>query len=247
MKVAILGRGNVATHYLRALTANAPDIETIQCDPHHSEETPGDADCVIIAVSDSAIGEVADSLPPLPGAIVVHTSGSVPMEALGGVKAAGRGVLYPLQTLSRDREIDYGTLPLLTEGDTPEVLTAVDLLARRISRCVSHADSEARARLHLGAVFACNFTNLMCRIAGELLDERGLELQLLLPLVEETVAKLHTLTPREAQTGPAVRGDTAVMRRQYDALASHPDYQEVYAMLSRLIRESGPGVGRSKT
>lgn len=238
MKVAILGRGNVATHFVRALSGSAPDIETIQCDPHRPGETPADADFVVIAVSDSAIAEVASGLPGALRGIVVHTSGSVPMEALRGEGDKGYriGVLYPLMTLSRDKEVDYAELPLLTEGEGAEALEAIDGLARRISGRVSHADSEARARLHLGAVFACNFTNLMCRIADELLAERGMDFDMLLPLVEETVRKLRVMSPREAQTGPAARGDTEVMRRQYEALAPHPGYQEAYALLSRLVK-----------
>lgn len=253
MKVAILGRGNVASHLKRALSPLAPDIETIQCDPHRPGETPADADFVIIAVSDSAIPGVASGLPSGLKGIVVHTSGSVPMSTLKVVSKSHQeadrvdevrrsssdpriGVLYPLMTLSKDKEIDYTRLPLLTEGDSPETLKAIDSLASLITRQVSHADSDDRARLHLGAVFACNFTNLMCRIASDLLVERGLDLQMLLPLVEETVAKLRTMDPREAQTGPASRGDTEVMRRQYEVLASHPDYRDIYALLSHAIQ-----------
>ncbi len=249
-KVAVVGRGNVAWHLGQAL--RAAGIQAIEINPHRPESVPADADFILIAVADAAIAEVASRLPAAPGAIVAHTSGSVPLEALAEVSPSsalpgggfsrqkgkrweGTGVLYPLQTLTKGKPLDYSALPLLTEGDSEGTLRRLDTLASMISRRVSHADSSARARLHLAAVFACNFTNLMCGIAYDLLEEARLDPTLLWPLVEETVAKLLVLTPREAQTGPAARGDTTVMRRQSDALSPTPSLQAIYNLLSAQI------------
>lgn len=229
-KVAIVGRGRVANHLCRAFSGV---VEVTQVNPHSPEEAPSDSDFVVIAVSDSAIAEVAKGLQAT-DAVVAHTSGSVPMDVLA---APGRrcGVLYPLQTFSEGRELDYSAIPFFTEGDSEVTLVAIDRLAGLVSDSVYHGDSALRGRLHLAAVFACNFTNALYGVADELLRRDGLDIKVMLPLIEETVGKLRELSPCKAQTGPASRRDTGVIERQMEALKEHPDLQRIYGELTGLI------------
>ena len=53
--------------------------------------------------------------------------------------------------------------------------------------------------------------------------------------MDETAAKVHTLTPHAAQTGPAVRGDDAVMQSHMDALAGDRELHAMYALISNYI------------
>ena len=94
-----------------------------------------------------------------------------------------------------------------------------------------------RERLHVAGVFANNFTNLMYGMAADLLRDTQIPFQVLLPLIDQTAEKVHTLTPREAQTGPAKRDDRAVMAHHMKLLT--PDQQAVYALLSDLIQKNG--------
>lgn len=239
-RVVLLGQGNVAYHLAQAFSL-CGGCEVIHIDSHQPELVPADADFVIIAVSDAAVGEVAAGLPETRG-VVAHTSGSVPAAVLS---APGRriGVLYPLQTFSRDRALDYSAVPFWTEGDTPETEAALQDLARRVSTHVAHADSERRRGLHLAAVFACNFVNGLWDVADSLLRRCGSDLSVLRPLIAETLAKLDSLSPAEAQTGPAVRGDVAVMRRHMEMLSDDPRLRDVYGLLSDLIAARRTGMG----
>ena len=109
----------------------------------------------------------------------------------------------------------------------------MECLARRLTPMVYRATSVQRAYLHIAAVFACNFTNAMYRMAAELLEKEGLPFEVMLPLIDETAAKLHHLSPAEAQTGPAARGDKDILARQSVMLGDV--YREVYNLVSRYI------------
>ena len=52
-------------------------------------------------------------------------------------------------------------------------------------------------------------------------------------LLQSSVANVTKLGPAEALTGPAARGDTAVVQRQAEVVnAWHPQAGEAYALLS---------------
>ena len=133
--------------------------------------------------------------------------------------------------------MDMREVSLFVEASDEEVLAAVEALAHNLSDRVFRADSRRRALLHVAAVFACNFTNAMYDAAHQLLATDDIPFDVLLPLIDETAAKVHTLTPREAQTGPAVRGDVAVMQSHIHRLANNPDLQALYTQISKMISE----------
>lgn len=212
--VAVVGTGNVASHLVKALQGK---VTIIQVNPHTFESMPDYADIVIISVKDSVIQHVAHNLPGQHG-IIAHTSGSVPMSALAGCEASGYGVFYPLQTFTKGVDLDYSEIPFFIEGDSETTVSALTDLARLISDNVREADSEGRKMLHLASVFACNFSNCLVGIADKLLRECGMDYTVLLPLLKQTVKKLDSLTPAEAQTGPAARLDMGVVNRHIDML-----------------------------
>jgi predicted short-subunit dehydrogenase-like oxidoreductase (DUF2520 family) len=148
------------------------------------------------------------------------------------------GVLYPLQTMDKNRHTDFGHLPLFIEAACPSDAQLLEKIARTLSDTVVPLSSDKRKYLHLAAVFACNFSNHLYGIASEILEEQAIDRRLLLPLIEETAAKIRTLTPREAQTGPAVRYDTAVIDAQIELLHGHPHRQMLYRMLSEDIHRT---------
>lgn len=206
LTVAVIGTGNVATHLLRALDGK---VNLHQVNPHSFEGMPGYADIVIISVKDSVIESVAENVSGKHG-VVAHTSGSVPMSALAG-KAGEYGVFYPLQTFSKNIELDYSEIPFFIEGNTPQASEALSNLAGLISNSVREVDSDSRKVLHLASVIACNFSNALVGIADDILREKGMDYTVLLPLLRQTIAKLYRLTPSEAQTGPASRLDMNVV------------------------------------
>ena len=234
--VAIVGSGNVATHLCIALDGK---VELHQVNPHSFEGMPEYAEIVIISVKDSAIEEVAKRLPGNFNT-VCHTSGSVPMSALAGC-GNRYGVFYPLQTFTKGVALDYSEIPFFIEGSSPDVVTTLSSLARKISENVVEADSASRKVLHLASVFACNFSNCLVGIADGLLKESGMDYHVLLPLLRQTIAKLDRLSPQEAQTGPAARRDMPVINAHIQMLKEKglQNLAEIYQDLSTEIIKAG--------
>ena len=233
-KIAIIGKGRVATHLGKALSGGGHFV--VMCGGRERIcDVPDDADMVVLAVKDDCIGDVSLGLEGVIHAetLVVHTAGSVGMGALVQER---RGVFYPMQTFSMEREVDFSKVPLFLEASDDEGLALLDSVARSISRKVYHLDGEKRGVLHLAAVFCCNFVNHMYALSEELLEREGIPFETMLALIDETAAKVHELSPRVAQTGPAVRWDESVMERHIGML-SDERVQMIYKILSRNIHD----------
>ena len=246
MKVAIIGRGRVATHMGKALLKAGHQFVSVNS--RTLEELPTDADVYIIAVKDSALQEVIGKVtnhgdrlfdvnsfnqkpvPVIDEPVIVHTAGSMPLSVFDGYTRNG-GVLYPMQTFSMDREVDFREIPLFIEGNDARIRQ----LAESISNHVYELSTADRKYLHLAAVFACNFANHCYTLAADVLAKKGLPFDVMLPLVDETARKVHELHPRDAQTGPAVRGDQNVMQAQAALLEGKA--KEIYELLSQSIQE----------
>lgn len=226
-KISIIGGGRVATHMCVALSDKADEL--ISVNSRTLEDLPLDSDIYIISVSDDAIEQVAARLPRLAG-IVAHTSGSVPMDILAPY-ADRYGVFYPLQTFTKGVEPDYARIPFFIEGNTPDTAQALQNLASLISTNVYSADSARRKKLHIASVFACNYVNYMFNIASHILEDEGLSLDVLHPLIQATVDKIQRMSPQQAQTGPASRGDMKVIAEHIKALSDTP-YAETYKLLA---------------
>ena len=145
------------------------------------------------------------------------------------------GVLYPMQTFTKGRNVDFSTIPIYLEGSSQQALIVAQALAQSVSNKVEEVSSEQRRYLHLAAVFACNFTNHCYALAAELLEAHGLKFEAMLPLIHETADKMDFLTPREAQTGPAVRWDEEVMQRQMSLLDERN--KQLYELISKSIHD----------
>ena len=247
-KIVVLGAGNVASHLARAFsgvghevavwnrseTALEPIAAELAClcttDMH---ALPKDADAYIISVKDDAVDSVAEQLAHTLGktkATVAHTAGSLPKSLLDK-HFKNAGVLYPMQTFSRDKALDYKEIPFFVE-EQGDVLR---LLALTVSEHVFSLTSEQRKVLHLASVFACNFANHCYTIAEDILKQIDIPFSALLPLIKETTQKVGVLSPREAQTGPAVREDTTILSRQTALLDSRPDLRDIYIRMSESI------------
>ena len=193
------------------------------------------ADVYLFAVSDAALEPLAGRIAPRVGdALCLHTAGSMPMEVFRG-RAVRYGVLYPLQTFSREREVDFASVPCFVEASDDAAMTTVKALAASVSGRVEEMSTDRRASLHVAAVFACNFTNHCYALAADLLKRHGVAFDVLLPLVDETARKVHTLPPQKAQTGPAVRYDENVMNRHLQMLGDDKPAAGIYEMMSRSI------------
>ena len=206
---------------------------------------PPPAAVYLLAVPDAAAPALAAAGAWPAGAVVAHLAGALPLAGLALPGGVGAGVLYPLQTFSPGRAIDWPAVPLFVEATGPAAEARLLALAHRLSRRVALLDSAQRLRLHLGAVWASNFTNHLLGVAQTLLAEAGLPFELLHPLVRETVSKaLATAAPFEVQTGPAVRHDAPTLAAHAAALAAHPAWQALYEALTASIQAAAVAGGQ---
>ena len=195
------------------------------------------ADLYLLAVPDAAVPTLLATVAWPTGAVVAHLAGALSLAVFATQPAVQGGVLYPLQTFSAGRTIDWPTVPLFVEGATPAEAVLLTL-AGSLSQQVQVLSSERRLQLHLSAVFASNFTNHLLGVAQRLLQEAGLSFGLLHPLVRETIAKALAAQPDAfaVQTGPAVRHDAPTLAAHQAALAAHPTWQALYAQLTASIQ-----------
>ena len=232
MKVAVIGTGNVGTQFSQIFGVNPCSSRTL-------EALPADADLYIIAVSDAAVKEVADKLPELNG-IVVHTTGSVPMDTLKSIKCKGYGVMYPFQTISKMRPLSPEKIPLLLEASDDNTLEFIRSVAAEAGFSnIEFADSKKRRSVHLTGTFACNFTNAMIAMSQKILSASGLSQSIIQPLVEETVEKLKSLPAKDAQTGPAARKDIPTLNSHLNLLndLGMDKEAEIYKIISDYIMD----------
>lgn len=232
-RINIIGRGNVGWHLTEAFK-NLLHV-TVVNPRNPALEIDTNADLTIIAVSDDAIESVVKSLPPLKG-IIVHTAGSVGLDILAS-RSEKIGVFYPLQTFTKGKPINYSDIPYLLEVADDAYFEELYQFAALIGKDIRQVSSKQRKALHIAAVFACNFTNHMYVLADELLNRNSLDISLIKPLIKETFSKLEVLSPSQAQTGPAVRGDQRIMNSHLEALNDDRELAEIYRLLSNSIQK----------
>ena len=245
--VLLIGTGRMAYHLGHAMRqANVPLVgiagrnneraaelaRFLERPALHWDRPFPEADIILIATSDDSIGEVAARLPQSK-AVVAHTAGAVGIDVL--LPHAKRGALWPVQTLSHGAPMDLSDVPLIVDANTEEARAMMLKLARSISGSVFELTPEQRETMHLAAVLTSNFPVYLVSEAMRLLKEQKLPPQLLMPLWRTTAAKVSTIGPEQALTGPARRGDMSSIKRHLELLADDADLHRAYALLSTMV------------
>ncbi len=251
LNITLIGAGRIAWHLGRRLKAKGfPIRQVVSRTPEHAEklaqtlgcewtsdwaEVNADTDWLLLAVRDDAIEDVAMVLSAnVPGAFATHTSGATPGAVLSPFFER-YGVFYPLQSFSQDRVPVWSKIPFCVDARSDEDLLLLKKIAKTIGNLVYRVNDEQRASLHVAAVFANNFANRCFALAEQILDEKGLPFEMLHPLMEETLAKALHDSPAKMQTGPAMRGDADTLKRHLELLKNHPEWSEIYRILSASI------------
>lgn len=234
MKIVLIGRGRLATNLEHALLSAGHEVASINS--RTLEALPLEADVYIVAVKDAALADVIRAATKgRESQLFVHTAGSMPMDMFKGL-TVHYGVFYPMQTFSKERLVDFNDISVFLETNDAVSMERLKMLSTTLTTHIYELDSEGRKHLHLAAVFACNFVNHCYALSAEVLAAKGLPFSVMLPLVDETAQKVHELSPREAQTGPAVRGDQNVMQMQANMLVGNPAVKQIYEALSNDIQ-----------
>lgn len=245
INLVLLGSGNVALHLYRAFSTSKK-VRVTQVYNHTSRGLESfdptlvttslqdlkDADVYLLALKDDVIPEVAKQLQFI-NALVAHTSGAVTLAALSSCKRAG--VFYPLQTFSKHKTMDYSQIPFCLEASGDKDLDILKVMAQEISGKAYNISSEQRKKLHLSAVFVCNFVNHMYAIGEQICLDNEIPFSILQPLIKETANKVQNASPSEVQTGPAIRKDQSTIEAHLQLLRSS-DQKEIYQLLTRTIQ-----------
>lgn len=248
ISVSIIGSGNVAQHLISVFqqTENLVLQQVFSRNPmtlshlisaekiisNYNDLKP--ANIIIIAVSDDAISEVSNQI-ALTDQFVVHTSGSVGLEALNTKNR--RGVLYPLQTFSKAKKVNFREVPLCLETETETDYQLLEMLSSAVSDKVFKIDSLQRQSLHVAAVFSCNFVNHLYQLGNEICEANNVPFEILYPLIQETADKIKTLSPLEAQTGPAKRNDQKTIAKHLSFLQDE-NKKTIYQLLTQSIQNN---------
>lgn len=247
--IIIIGAGNVAKHLGTALKDIGKNIGQVYSRSEASanllavqlnaqpivdlKNLDPDADLYIISIPDSAVKSVVSNI-SLQNKMIVHTSGSLPIEILQ--KASSNfGVFYPLQSISKNVQLNFREIPLCIEASNDETEQALINLAKQLSDHVQAINSEQRKVLHIAAVFANNFSNFMFNVSKDILAKHDLSFDLLKPILKTTFEKAATHDPFSVQTGPAVREDMNILKEHLQFLSNEPDYKEIYELITKLI------------
>lgn len=252
MNISFIGSGNLAWHLAPALDNTDYSVKEVYSqDPKHAAALVGrlyhaqvqstldfslsSSKVFILAISDDVIVHIAREIILPEDAILLHTSGSQPLSVLGYAGASGMGVLYPLQTFSKNKKVDFNEIPFFIESDDAETEKVLMNMAKAISKKVHRITSEERKALHIAAVFASNFTNHMLTMASDILRKNKMDFEWLKPLIAETINKSLSLGPGQAQTGPAKRGDLEILDIHLEFLQSDKGVAEIYRVVSQHI------------
>ena len=253
MKIALVGAGRVAScmgprlkeagHtivavYSRTIEHAKELAAKVDAPAFDSLEALPEADACLTMLSDDALTALASEIvKACPNALFLHIAGSIPMDIWKDAGAKRYGVLYAMQTFSKGADIDWQDVPVFVEGCNPAELEIIRNLASDLSGKVTELSSEGRKKLHVAAVFTCNFSNHMYVITERLLATEGVPFSVMLPLVRETARKVETISPQDAQTGPAIRGDRKVINEHLELLKDYPEYAELYRLISTDINK----------
>ncbi|HRY33587.1 MAG TPA: F420-dependent NADP oxidoreductase [Bacteroidales bacterium] len=252
LKITIVGAGNVGTQLAQVFFSKGHQIVQI-CSkkPRQAQslakkvnagsvssisDLSKDADVYFLCIPDQAIRELSDSL-QLMDKLVCHTSGSTEMEVLSAF-SANFGVFYPLQTFSGRKTVNFRRVPICVEANNKQNEMLLFALGRQLSGDVRIIDSPRRMIIHLAAVIAGNFANYMYVIAEEILQKHGFSFSILHPLIEETSGKAVRISPYHAQTGPARRRDTEIIRRHLEMLKKEGNTRDIYDLVTSNIMKT---------
>ena len=249
MRICLIGAGNLATQLGIALSEKGHRVVQVWSRTSKSaaelalklnatftseiESITADTDIYLIAIKDQEIANFV-AHHSWGNALVVHTAGSIPMDILAP-HCQNYGVFYPFQTFTVGKKVNFDQIPVCIEANTPHNLEILNELALSVSRNARVLNSDQRQQIHLAAVFACNFVNHFYRVGKELLQEKGIDFEIIKPLILETALSVISQNPESSQTGPAIRNDKTVMDKHLAMLVNHPDLRILYEQISNRI------------
>ena len=139
-----------------------------------------------------------------------------------------------MQSLKKEVE-HLPEIPIVIDASDEETLNQLEDLGNSISDHVVQADDKERLKMHLAAVICNNFVNHLYVLAEKFCLQEGIDFKLMIPLIKETALRIESISPSEAQTGPAVREDDETIKKHLTLLKKHPELKEIYQLFTNSI------------
>jgi predicted short-subunit dehydrogenase-like oxidoreductase (DUF2520 family) len=216
-QIRVIGRGRVGSAVAARLAARGVTL---------TEQGP---DLVILCVPDSAIRDVARTIPE--GPWIAHVSGATPLAALD--PHVRRFSMHPLQTFTRARgpeQLD-GAWAAIT-GDSDEARGRARWLAETLGLTPFPSADADRVIYHAGAAIASNYLVTLYRAASRLLTTAGAPPEALVPLMTRTIENGFDLT------GPIARGDWHTVDAHVAEIARRaPELVPMYEALAAITAD----------
>jgi predicted short-subunit dehydrogenase-like oxidoreductase (DUF2520 family) len=247
--IVILGTGNVAANFVDAIKDT--DVKVIQVYGRNIEKARElsakinaeainyvsninpDLQIYFFMLSDTGIVETVKQI-KINNGILVHTAGSLSMDIFKG-KAENYGVFYPFQTFSKDFPVDLGEVPVCIEASNEFTLESLKDFAEKLGCKAYRLNEEKRQYLHLSGVFACNFMNHCIFLGEKILEEQGIDKEIIRPLLEQSFKKAMAIGAENSQTGPAKRMDKLIIEKHLELLKNNEQMFDVYKVLTDSI------------
>lgn len=255
LQINLVGAGNVAWHLSNALANTDYAIKQIYSrtldKAQRLANTFGyeavkqltdfdEVEAIILAVDDNQIEQVANELPNPFNAVVMHTSGSVSIDALQTHQHAA--VFWMIESLTAGKKINYSQIPIIVHYSDVRANNLVNELARTISSKVHILADTERRKLHLAAVMANNFTNHLFGLIKQYAQQNKLDFNLLKPIIDSTIHNAVDGDPLQLQTGPARRRDHKTLQAHANLLADNKSIASIYEALSNSIQQTHKNV-----
>lgn len=247
----MMGAGNVANNILPILRESGCEILQVYSRTKASadclaertgakavtsfDEINRESDFYIYCLNDDVLKTLSEKHLPFDVGTHLHTSGSIPMDIFKKCGCKSYGVMYPFQTFTKGREICMNEVPLFVEAVDKETYAKIGCLADVLTEKIYTMPSDKRENLHIAGVMMNNFVNALFDMSEELLKKANLPINVLVPILNETIKKAVEIGPRAAQTGPAKRGDYSVIEHHMALLENMPECRKVYSVLTDYI------------
>lgn len=242
LPVCIYGYGNLGSHlfsYLEGFEGVQLSVisshATLKDDNRHiTLEKLSDGTLVLLCVPDSVVNDLIDKIPDT--CIPIICSGAVHIPEN---KNKGIGVWYPLFSFKKGQKIDWEKVPVFCEANHKEVEDKLQSLNGILGKTAFWMDSVSRSKLHLGAVFANNFTNALLMATEEVLSDFSKEevLDTLYPIINQTITRWKEGRAKQYQTGPAVRRDKKTIDSHLEMMNNYTDEKNLYILMTEYINK----------
>jgi predicted short-subunit dehydrogenase-like oxidoreductase (DUF2520 family) len=215
---------------------------------------------VWLAVSDSAIREVAAALAHLGGwkkRVVLHSSGALSSEELAPLRRRGARVAstHPMMTLVPGKPPDMAGVVWTVEGDAAALAEAKRIVRSLGGRAIT-IDRRQKPLYHAFGAFLSPLLVVHLKTASQMAIKAGIPrrdlARLMYPIIKRTLQNFLANVGKQAGagkafSGPLIRGDVETIKRHLRSLRSSPEAQRIYeALVIAAVKSDLPVKNRSQ-